>query len=153
MRLRLCALLGLSLLLLGAATITVNFPQRSGIVRMTIALTSDGSGDVSGTIAAAYADALDATGVLFSGMLARVTINYDDATTPTTGWDLRILDAASTDILMSQCENLTTGATPLNYRYDPPVAFTGPHTLEGENMGGTKTATLILYYLVQWPKQ
>ena len=127
--------------------------KQPGLDLYTITLVSDDSGDAEEASDIANAQ----------GEIVKVTTDPSDgSTSPTTLWDLTILDASGYDILEGLGADRSASAsetfvprfwdtTTTETRKSSPVYQLGALTPVGDNMGSTRTATV--YLLVKRPER
>lgn len=130
-------------LCLGA--VTLDYGRGYEMRRVTVTLSSNGSGADSETIAAAYSTTYGANTPIMGKLLRVVTNPGDDSSSPTAAWDLALTDADGVDLTSSSLGNRSQSASE-QWIAHYPVAFIGPLTLSATNMGSTKTATVSLYF-------
>lgn len=119
----------------GTSAHTQQYSERSTMVRETVTITSDSSGDYVGTLN------------LF-GSLLRVAFD-PQAASPTTGYDLTLTGADAVDVMIGNGANLSATVTSSAFIADAtrPMGFplAGSYTLTGADMGASKQTTLYLW--------
>lgn len=139
------SILALAIVAGGLVAATMNYGRGYDMKKLTVSLTSDGSGDASEATATAYIPTVGSAASM-TGKIYRVVTNPGDgASSPTAQWDVTISDA----------DGVSLFGTDLNDRYSTnsqqvvpttPVAFSGALTVTGENMGSTMSATVVIYF-------
>lgn len=136
-RLTLCVLLlaalVVSLSAVGTVTVTNTSPAR-GIVRYTLAWTSDASGDVNAN-----------TLPIVTGRLIKAEL-VPGSTTPTDLYDVQLQDANNVDLLSGAGGNQSNTSSEV-VLFDPPLFHDTPGDLElvVSNAGNAKTGTVYVW--------
>jgi hypothetical protein len=121
-----------ALLILALAIIGTGFLGYTRINKVTVTLTSDGSGDATVTTSSRY-----------DGKLLWVATDPVDS--PTDNWDLVTTDTTDLDVLMGNGANRDTANTEyINYASLGTVSDS-VLGVTGSNMGTTKTATVYIF--------
>jgi hypothetical protein len=125
-----------------AGTVSTQIISRyeSGMKRLRLTWTSDGSGDVNGTLSP-----------VASGVILRVAFEPGaGGVQPTNLYDVTLIDSHGLDVLDGLGANLSNAAAsegvPMVGETSQPYAVDGPLELRVANAGATKSGTVTVYY-------